>query len=150
ENDNPALDGVFAYRRENSMHVVIGTNADLARAMYVTGDFFRTLRLTPAAGRLFSKEDDVPNAPAVAVISHRFWEKHLGSTQDVAGRPITINNQPLTISGVAPEEFFGLAPGETADLLIPMHLSDRLAESTSPMSQPGKYANGTYFWAEIM
>ena len=44
----------------------------------VTGGFYETLGLEPAAGRLLTRADDVPDAPLVAVISDDFWSRRFG------------------------------------------------------------------------
>ena len=41
----------------------------------VTGGYYETLGLSPAAGRLLAPADDEPGAPLVAVISDGYWER---------------------------------------------------------------------------
>ena len=72
-----------------------------------SANYFRTLRVTLAAGSGFS--DDVDRSPApVAVISHSLWMTNFGGSPDAIGKTIRITNVPFTIVGVAPERFSGI------------------------------------------
>lgn len=64
----------------------------------------RLLGARAVAGRLFDDTDDAPAAPAVAVLSHGFWQRGFGGDQDAMGRILRINEQPFTVIGV-------MAPG---------------------------------------
>ena len=48
-------------------------------------------------------------ATPVAVISHGFWERSLGSDPAVVGKTITLNRTPYTVVGVAPKGFTGVS-----------------------------------------
>ena len=88
---------------------------------FVSGNYFQLFELSPAAGRLLQPADDRPDAPAVAVISHRAWTERFQGRADIVGRPITLNGVPATIVGVAPAGFFGdtLRP-DPAQIWIPL------------------------------
>ena len=74
---------------------------------FVSGNYFQLFELSPAAGRLLQPADDRPEAPAVAVISHRAWTERFQGRADVIGSPVTLNGVPATIVGVAPHGFYG-------------------------------------------
>ena len=57
-------------------------------AAIVTGGFFETLGLEARVGRLLTPADDVPGRAAVAVISHGYWERQFGGSDDVIGHAI--------------------------------------------------------------
>ena len=44
----------------------------------VSAGFFDTLGVRPLLGRTFRAEDDVPNAPLVAVLNHAAWVRRFG------------------------------------------------------------------------
>ena len=47
-----------------------------ARGLWVSGDFFAVLGVTPALGRVFTPADDRPGCGVPgAVISHDFWQR---------------------------------------------------------------------------
>src|SRR6185312_1169481 len=49
-----------------------------AVSVMASGDYFRTLGVEAAAGRLFGRMDDQPGCPAVADLSTGFWQSHYG------------------------------------------------------------------------
>ena len=80
-----------------------------------TGEFFPTLRVRAAVGRTFDANDT-----AVAVISHAAWQRRFGSDPAAVGRTIRVGSTPLTIVGVAPAGFFGVAPGIAPEVFVPI------------------------------
>ncbi|MFL5421167.1 MAG: ABC transporter permease, partial [Myxococcales bacterium] len=66
---------------------------------------FAALRVAPAEGRALVPADDLPGAPRVAVISHRFWRTHLSGDPAVLERTLTLDGQPTRIVGVMPDGF---------------------------------------------
>ncbi len=75
--------------------------AELAKGQVATGAYFSTLGLTPAAGRLFTEEDDKARQQ-VAVLSYPFWQRRLGGDPSILGRTITLNQAPFILIGVTP------------------------------------------------
>jgi predicted permease len=81
--------------------------------------YFSALGVYPAAGRLFSSEEDRAPSGAV-VISHAYWKRRFNSNPGVVGSRVEINRRPLTIIGVAPEHFSGFTPERAVDLWFPI------------------------------
>lgn len=73
-------------------------------AKWITHDMFSLLGLTPALGRAFQKEDDVPGAARVVMLSHGFWRRAFGGDPGVLDRALTIDGRACTIIGVAPPD----------------------------------------------
>lgn len=93
----------------------------VAKQRPVSGNFLSTLQVRPAMGRLLSESDDTRSAPAVVVVSHRFWSSVLGSAPDAVGKTIIVNNEPKVIAGVLDSSFYGLMPGDSTDFYVPLH-----------------------------
>jgi predicted permease len=74
----------------------------------VEGEYFHTLKVRPYLGRTLQPADDRIDAPPVAMISYRAWQRVFDSAPDVVGRQIKMNGQSFQIVGVAPKEFRGL------------------------------------------
>jgi putative ABC transport system permease protein len=92
----------------------------------VTGNFFSSLGVSSATGRLLGEADNRPGAPAAAVVSWKYWHGHLDRAPDVLGRSIVLlGDLPVTIVGVADRSFSGLAAGYTPDVWIPMGVCER-------------------------
>jgi macrolide transport system ATP-binding/permease protein len=76
-------------------------------AEFISGNYFRTFGLRPAAGRLLQDSDDVPGAPITAVMSYGLWERDYARDSSVVGSTFWINTKPVYIVGIAPEQFYG-------------------------------------------
>jgi hypothetical protein len=50
-----------------------------------------------------------------AVLGHGYWQTAFGGDADVVGKTVLLNKVPVTIVGVAPEEFPSLDPGVARD-----------------------------------
>ncbi len=85
---------------------------------YVTGAYYETLGLTPAAGRLLAREDDEPGAPLAAVISESYWERQFGRNPSAVGGSLLIDGAPVTIVGVSPPGFTGANVGSIAEITM--------------------------------
>ncbi len=98
-----------------------------ATAVFVTGPYFATLGVQPAAGRLLDERDEHARSDtAVAVLSHRAWQRRFGGDPGVVGRTVRVDGLPVSIVGVSPEGFFGVAPGTAPELTMPLALVSRL------------------------
>jgi predicted permease len=119
EAEDALFDGVFC-RHPTAVNFSTGAEQDQARAEIVSGSYFPVLGLRPAIGRLIDRSDDLqPDAHPVVVLAHHYWRNALGGPQEVVGRRVLINNQPMTVIGVAPAGFRGLDVGESTDLWVP-------------------------------
>ncbi len=56
-------------------------------------------------GRIINENDDRPNAPAVAVISHHLWQTRFGGERNFVGRFIQLDDTPTQVVGVMPPGF---------------------------------------------
>jgi predicted permease len=116
----------------------LGTNeaARQAHGMIVSGNYFEMLGLGPAQGRFFTKEEDeTPGAHAVAVISHRFWQRHFGGDGAIVGRAVTLNGTPFTVIGVAPEKFTSTIPVYAPDVWVPMMMQEQVMPASRRLGE---------------
>jgi predicted permease len=114
------------------------TVAQAVRGGAVSGNYFLTLGLVPALGRLFVPADDEPGRPAaVAVVSYDFWQRELGGASSVVGQSISINEQAFTVVGVAPAGFRGFSIDSSLEVWVPL--------TTFRSAQGLKNRRGTFF-----
>ena len=73
----------------------------------VSGNYFALMGQRPLAGRLLDRSDDVPGAPATAVISERLWSRTFRRDPAIVGTTVTVNRRPVTIVGISPAAFRG-------------------------------------------
>jgi putative ABC transport system permease protein len=98
-----------------------GNEARQVRGLWVSGDFFRVLGITPERGRLLTADDDRRGCGAgVAIVSHAFWQTHLGGRDAAIGSTLTVQDQPFTVAGVTPAGFTGLEVGQSFDIALPV------------------------------
>ena len=88
--------------------------------LWVSGNFFETLGVTPAIGRLIGPADDVAGCGAgVAVISYALWQSHFGGRSDVVGQLVPGPGAGVPIIGVTDPEFFGVEVGRQFGVAMP-------------------------------
>src|SRR3977135_4076217 len=144
--ENPVFSTLFGYFNGHNRNLVVRGQAASAGAEYVTGDYFRGLAVSPAAGRLISSEDDRAGAAAVAVISFATSQNRFGGPANAIGQSILVDNIPFTVIGVAPPEFFGVDPAVAPDLYLPLH-TNVLVDGAGAARM---YGDGNFYWIEMM
>jgi len=111
---------LFAERR-----FAIGTG-EAARELpvgVVSASFWDFFDAPPAAGRYFtSREDTIPEGTPVVVLSYAYWQTQHGGSRDLIGQSIQIGPIPVTVIGVTPPGFVGLADEGTPVAFIPSTL----------------------------
>src|SRR5205823_13768039 len=119
--ENPVFSTLFGYFNGLNRTLAVRGQATSASAEFVTGEYFRGLAVSPAAGRLIDSENDHPGAAPVAVISFATSQQRFGGPPNAIGQSILVDNVPFTVIGVAPPEFFGVDPAVAPDLYLPLH-----------------------------
>ncbi len=95
------------YQRSSVNVVPSGGDAAPLRAgaAYVTASLIPTLGVSPLMGRTFSEADDVPDGPAVVVISEGMWRSTFGADPEILGRSLEVNGRSREVVGVMPARF---------------------------------------------
>jgi predicted permease len=117
-----AFSGVFAWNSGyTSLRIGRGAEARRASVLGVTGEFFATLGVAPAAGRLFRSDDDLRGCPApTVVLSYPFWQYEFGGSLSAIGSRLVVQDHLLEIIGVAPARFSGPEVGPHFNLALPL------------------------------
>ncbi|MFZ0594148.1 MAG: ABC transporter permease, partial [Bryobacteraceae bacterium] len=145
--ENPVFSTLFGYFNGLKRNLAVrGQAATSASLEYVTGEYFRGLAVSPAAGRLIDAEDDRPGAAPVAVISFPTSQNRFGGPPNAIGQAILVDNTPFTVIGVAPPEFFGVDPEAAPDLYLPLHTNLLLDGAAAARM----YSDGNFYWIEMM
>jgi putative ABC transport system permease protein len=111
--------GVFAWSN-NRFDLARGGTVQPSEGSFVSGDFFTTLGLRPAAGRLITGSDDYRGCPAVAVLSYGFWQGHYGGASGAVGSTLSLDDHPFKIIGVTPPGFNGMDVGRESEVFVPI------------------------------
>lgn len=144
-NSQGDCDEIFSYpmfrdleREQNVLTDLVGTclfGANLGidgetrsgEGLYISGAYFRALGLKPSEGRLIEPSDtEVLGEASVAVLSHAYRQSRFGD-EEVLGRTLIVNGEPVTIVGVAPEGFHGTTLGSRPDVYAPISMRERLS-----------------------
>jgi len=105
-----------------------GGESERVEGELVSGNFFEVLGVGALLGRTLTPADDLKrSAHPVAVLSHDFWARRLGSDPAMLGRTIRINGHTFTIVGVAQAGFGGVQIGVVPAIYLPIMMK---AEAT--------------------
>ena len=102
---NTVFESMAAINWANPTLVVDGEPAERLQGMVVTADFFPVLGVQPALGRVFTSDEDQPEAGNVIVLSDRFWRSRFGGDRNVIGRNLKVDGELVKIIGVMPAKF---------------------------------------------
>lgn len=105
-----------------------GGEPALVKGDRVTAGFFDVLRVRPMLGSVFTSPNEgsgqgpstgsgQAGSDRVVVVSHAFWQRHLGRDPAAVGRMLSLNDESYTLLGVMPAGF-AYPPGspQSADL----------------------------------
>jgi predicted permease len=87
----------------------------------VTDGVFPMLGVKPELGRIFTRQDDTPNAPKTILLSHAYWQRKFGADKSVIGRTLTVDGIAREIIGVLPRDFTFLDDYDAA-IFLPMQI----------------------------
>ncbi len=85
--------------------------------------FLPTFRIQPILGRNFTREEDRPNAPRVALLSYGLWRSRFAGDPQIVGKSLSLDGKPALIMGVLPADF-EMPTLARADLLLPLALDE--------------------------
>ncbi len=85
----------------------------------VSAEWFDVFGARPQFGRVFTPEEDRPNANRVVVLAYGAWQRLFGGDPQVIGRSIELNRQPYQVVGVMPPDFRW---PRAVDLWVPLAL----------------------------
>jgi putative ABC transport system permease protein len=94
--------------------------AEAVDAEMVSGNYFSTLGVEPAVGRVFDEGDETaPGANPLAVLNFDYWKTHLGEAP-VVGATLEVNGTPFTIIGVTAPGFHSMVWGHLPAVYVPI------------------------------
>jgi predicted permease len=142
EKAQTSFTGIAAHRSTGGSIAFRNQTLD-APGMFVSGSYFPVLQLQPASGRLLGPTDDQTiGAHPVVVLGYSYWETRLARDPSVIGESMTINGQPFTIVGVAPEGFDGTTLGFKPMYYVPLTMRTAL----TPAFTANNYDRRNSYW----
>jgi putative ABC transport system permease protein len=93
----------------------------------VSSTFLPTFAIQPVLGRNFTREEDQPKSPRVALISYDLWRNRFGEDPEVVGHMISVDGQATQIVGVLPQDFEYPTLAHS-DLVVPEALDESMVQ----------------------
>jgi putative ABC transport system permease protein len=110
-----AFQDVAAYSSSGGMNLT-GSIPEQVHGMHVSEGYFRLFGAQFVHGRGFTPEEDQPHGGNVVVIGNGLWKRRFGGDPNLAGKAISIANEPYTVVGVTDAQF---DTDPAADLWLP-------------------------------
>jgi len=85
--------------------VKIDGNTEPLDGATVSLEFFKMAQVRPLVGRFFVDGDYRTKTRSVVVLNQELWQRRLHSAPQVIGTALTVNDQPVTVIGVAERGF---------------------------------------------
>src|SRR5438105_608742 len=124
---NTVFESVAGYTQDGG--ILYGTEPQLVSEGMVSGDFFSTLGVSAALGRLFSPADEHATQASLVVLSYAFWQK-MGGKSDVLGRVLQLDNGDgrgnTVVIGVLPRDFEFAPIGDPQIFYLPPVKGDQI------------------------
>jgi hypothetical protein len=137
--------GLFAWQSSEATLTRDGHSQKIPVAL-TTGSVFPVLQLRPALGRAFEANvgEKGNGWQPVALLSYDYWRTAFHADPAIVGQSIRLDNTSITVIGVLPRGFDGVAPESPIDVLLPLDFEGILHPKHSMLYQPGA------FWLTVM
>jgi predicted permease len=119
-----------------------GSFPEQLRSGQVSADFFKVLGAPVQLGRTFSPDEDRPNGPAAAVLSHETWVRRFNSDPGIVGRPLSLSGDTYTVVGVLGQGFDTADLGPAPEVWLPFQLDPQSADQGHYFRAIGRLAPG--------
>jgi putative ABC transport system permease protein len=93
----------------------------------VASSFLPTFGIQPLLGRNFTREEDKPNQPTVALLTYGLWQSRYGGDRSVVDRTISLNGQAARVLGVLPRDFEFPTLARTG-IVVPQALDESIVQ----------------------
>src|SRR6266850_3788514 len=134
-------------RRLVPASVSIDNQTERLQAEMVSGNYFTMLGVRPAAGRVFTSEEDdrVYRGHPVVVLSYDYWTTRFARNPAAIGQKILVNDYPMTIVGVSAAGFVGLDPAQAPQIRVPILMKPFMVPDWSWMRADDRRAR----WVQV-
>jgi predicted permease len=137
--------GLAGFAGAPRLDLVLNGSGSIVNGQLVSGDYFSTLGVRAAAGRLISPSDDTEQSSGVVVLSYDYWRKAFNSDPSAIGTAVRINSAEFTIIGVAEQRFTNLAVSNPIDVWMPLSANPQVVSDYDP-----RQADADSWWIEVV
>jgi predicted permease len=105
QDQNGVFEKLTAYNFTSRNLTENGQTAERLLGIAATAEFFPSMGIAPAMGRVFKPEEFEPGADNVIVLTDRFWQRRFGGDPGIVGRMIQLDGKSVEVIGVMPRGF---------------------------------------------
>ena len=135
-----AFEDVSAYATGAANLTGVDTPEQVQEAR-VSAPMFRLFGLAIAKGRSFTKEEDQPHGPHVAVLSDQLWKRRFGADPEIIGKNILLSGDPYEIIGVTAPEY-RMEADPPVDLYVPFQIDPNSTDQAHYFTAVGRLRPG--------
>ena len=128
--------------RTNVVNYTGGATPEQLRAGQVSADYFKLFGAKVFRGRTFAREEDLPNGPKVAVLSHGLWVRRFGSDPNIIGKTILLSGDPHEVIGIISPEFDLAEVGDPPELWVPFQIDPNTVDQGHFFQSAARLKNG--------
>jgi putative ABC transport system permease protein len=140
----------LAAKADFPVSLAIHGQTERADAELVSGNYFETLQVRPALGRLIEPSDTpAPGSNPIVVLDYGYWQKRFGGDPSVLNQTVQVNEQPMTIVGVVQPGFTGIKVGSISNLYIPITMKPIVTPATENQNHRGLMNHDDY-WSKLI
>jgi predicted permease len=122
--DNNQVFSAMFCRFGYGLHIGVGGQTEGVAGELVSGGYFSGLGINARLGRMIGPQDETAaGADRVAAITHAYWKSRFAGDPAIVGKTILVNNEPMTLIGVAQEGFDGVNLGRAAQVFVPITMA---------------------------
>jgi putative ABC transport system permease protein len=104
--DTQVFQQLAATQASFSTTMLLGTSDPIeVHAGRVSANFLDAFAVTPAYGRGFTAQEELPNGPKAVLLMPQFWRDRFHARRDLLGTVISLDGQPYTVAGILPPSF---------------------------------------------
>ena len=111
----------FAAFTEPTLNLIGGGEPERVRGAFAEAALFEVLGAAPAAGRIFTRDEETAGKENVVVIGWGLSQRRFGGA-DAIGRPLEFDGRKMTIIGVMPPGF--AFPSKSTEFWSPLVVGD--------------------------
>jgi macrolide transport system ATP-binding/permease protein len=134
-DQSPVFSGLLAYKL---VQLSLGTSegSDPVRVHFASASYFDVLGVRPYLGRTFlPQEDQTPRTHPVAILGYDLWQQRFGGDKKIIGQTVELNRSKLTVVGIAPKGFKGIAKLDPVEVWIPTMMYPQLSPPDPPFEK---------------
>src|SRR5689334_19042777 len=101
---NDVFEHLGVYRRQSYNLTGSGEPERLTGGM-MSAELFAALRVNALHGRVYTDDEDKPDATPVVVLNYGLWQRRFGGDPGILNQQLTLNDRSFTVIGIMPPDF---------------------------------------------